>query len=266
MFKRVAYIFLFLSLLFLTISCSKYQKLLKNSDHEQKYEVAINYFEQKDYFRALSLFEQVIAAYRGTSKVEEIYYYYAYCYYYQKDYLVASYYFKRYAKNFPNNPRAEECLFISAYCYYLDSPKYSLDQTNTYEAIKELQLFINFFPDSERIETCNKLIDELRGKLEKKDFEIAKLYLKTGHYKAAITAFNNILRDYPDTPNKEDILYYIIKSYFNYAIYSVKDKQEERYQAAIEAYNDFIYLFPESEFTRDASNMHNNAWKQISKE
>jgi outer membrane protein assembly factor BamD len=197
--------------------------------------------------------------------VEEIYYYYAYCYYHQQDYIVASYYFKRYAKSFPTGERAEECMFMSAYSYYLDSPRYSLDQTNTHEAIKELQLFIDLFPTSDRIDNCNDLIDELRGKLEKKDFEIAKLYLRTGYYKAAIKAFNNILKEYPDTENKEEVLFYIVKSYYNYALNSIEAKQEERYQAAIEAYNDFIYLYPESEFSKEADNLNKSAYKQIEK-
>lgn len=238
---------------------------MKSNDYDVMYEAALDYYDQKDYYRAMNLFEQVISAYRGTSKVEEIYYYYAYCYYHQQDYTVASYYFKRYAKSFPKNERAEECMFMSAYCYYLDSPRYSLDQTNTLEAIKEMQLFIDFYPISDRIESCNDLIDELRAKLEKKDFEIAKLYLKTESYKAAIKSFNGVLRDYPDTRNKEEVLFYIVKSYYNYALNSISDKQQERYQAAIEAYNDFIYLYPESEFAREANNLNKSAYKQMEK-
>jgi outer membrane protein assembly factor BamD len=253
-----------LGIIVILASCGKHSKLLKGTDNDVKFEAAVDYFEQADYYRALQLFEQLMGAYRGTSKAEQLYFYYAYCYYYQEEYLLASYYFKRYAKSFPGGPRAEECLFMSAYCQYLLSPKYSLDQTSTHEAIKELQLFIDIYPDSERIETCNQLIDELRAKLEKKDFEIAKLYLKTEYYRAAITAFNNVIKDYPDTRNKEEILFYILKAYFNYAEKSIKDKQLERYQSAVEAYNDLKYLFPESDFLDDATDMHEDALEVIS--
>ena len=252
-----------IGLFILIASCSKHSKLLKSVDNEAKFEAAVDYFEKADYYRALQLFEQLMGAFRGTAKAEQLYFYYAYCYYYQEEYLMASYYFKRYAKSFPGGERSEECFFMSAYCQYLLSPKYSLDQTNTYEAIKEFQLFIDIYNDSDRIETCNQLIDELRAKLEKKDFEIAKLYLKTEHYRAAITAFNNVIKDYPDTRNKEEILYYILKSYFYYAEKSIKEKQLERYQSAIEAYNDLKYLFPESEFIEDATDMHGDAMEEI---
>ncbi len=191
MFQSRYYFILIIGFLVLA-SCSKHQKILKSNDNEVKYEAAVDYYENGDYYRALQLFESLMGVYRGSSKAEQMYYYYAYCYYHQEEYLLASYYFKRYAQSFPKAQRAEECMFMSAYCQYLLSPRYSLDQTNTYEAIKELQLFLDLFPGSDRRETCHQLIDELRAKLEKKDFEIAKQYLKTEHYQAAIKALNNL--------------------------------------------------------------------------
>ena len=78
---------------------------------------------------------------------------------------------------------------MTAYCYYLDSPDLTLDQASTYKAIENLQLFINLYPKSERVNECNQLIDKLRNKLETKSFLNAKLYFKIGDYKAAIFAF-----------------------------------------------------------------------------
>ncbi len=232
---------------------------MKNPDNDVKYEAAIDYYNKGDYYRAIQLFDQLIAVYRGTDKLEDLNYYYAYCHYHQEDYLLASYYFKRYAQNFPNSPKAEECLFMNAYCYYLDSPKYSLDQTNTYEAIKEMQLFINMFPESERIDECNNIMDELRSKLEMKATEIGIQYFKTRQYKAAITALENVLEDYPDTKNREYILYYIMKSFFHFAQNSIDHKQAERYQQAVELYNDIVYLFPETIYFKELNSMHKSA-------
>ena len=225
----------------------------------------MNYYEKGDYLRALQLFDQLIPVVRGTDKAEKLYYSYAHCYYNQKDYILASYYFKQFVKNFPSSEYAEECYFKSAYCMYLDSPKYSLDQTNTYDALKELQLFLNMFPNSEKREECNKLIDDLRFKLQKKAFEIAKLYYKMEDYVAAIKAFENILKDYPDTEFKEDILYYIILSYYNYAELSIVSKKSERYQEAIEAYEKFNTFYPESKYQKEVLVIHESAKTEKSK-
>ena len=76
-----------LSSIILLSSCSEYQKLLKSSDYELKYTKAIEYYENQQYLRAITLFEELLILYKGTSKAEEIYYYYAYSYYGQSDFI-----------------------------------------------------------------------------------------------------------------------------------------------------------------------------------
>lgn len=236
--------------------CGKHQKLIKSTDNEAKYDAAMKYFESKDYYRALQLYQQLINFYQGTEKAEKMQFNYAYCYYYQKDNVLASYYFKRFATNYPRSQYAEEALYMNAYCYYLDSPESSLDQENTYTAIKELQLFINLYPNSPRVKDANDLIDKLRLKLQKKDLDIADLYLKMRQYEAAIYCYNNVLKDYPSTEYKEQILYSILKSNFNYAENSILSKQTERYQEALDAYNELIFQYPETRYMKDARSMN----------
>lgn len=230
-----------------------------------KYAAAMDYFEKNDYSRALQLFQQLINFYKGTQKAEKLQYYYAFCHYKQKDYILASYYFKRFAQNYPRSEYSEEAVFLSAYCYYLDSPKSSLDQTNTLQAINELQLFIDMYPESERIVEATELIEELRNKLQVKDFDIAKLYHKMGRYEAAITSFNTLLKEYPDIEFKEEILYYIFKSYFSYTLNSIKAKQEERYQATLDSYNEFVFQFPESDYMKEVDNMKSALIRRMEK-
>jgi outer membrane protein assembly factor BamD len=263
MFGKTQVYIIFIPLAVALLSCSKYSKIQKSQDYQFKYEKAQEYYDNEDYFRAMNIFDQVMPFFRGKAEAEDIAYKYAYAYYYQKEYILASYNFGRFAQTYPRNTKAEECSFMSAYCKYLESPTYKLDQKNTLEAINELQLFLNQFPNSERLEQCNSLIDELRGKLQKKDFEIAKLYFKMDRYNAAVTAFNNLLIQYPDTKFREDAMYYSIKSYYYYASKSVKSKRQERFQKAIDIYEDFVALFPESKYKRDTQAMIDWAKKDI---
>jgi len=131
---------------FLLVSCSKFQKLVKSTDNEKKYEMAIKYFEEKEYYRAIQLFEQIAPFFKGTDRAEKIAFYNAYSYYEQKDYILAAYYFRQFAANYPNSKNAEEAAFLSAYCNYLDSPPSSLDQSVTLEAINGLQLLLTSIP------------------------------------------------------------------------------------------------------------------------
>jgi len=95
------------------LSCSKYQKILKSDDLGYKYDSAIKYYDDQEYFKALTLFEELIGLYRGLDKAEEIYYYYAYCNYYMEEYIMAAYYFKNFIKTYPSSSHAEECTFLA---------------------------------------------------------------------------------------------------------------------------------------------------------
>jgi outer membrane protein assembly factor BamD len=261
--KRVIYL-IFSAVAIILVSCSKYQKLQKSQDFGLKYEKALEYYDKGDYVRALTLFDQVMPFYRGTEDAENIAFKYAYAYYYQKEYILASFYFDRFAKTYPRSPLAEEAMYMTAYCKYMDAPPYNLDQTSTRQAISQLQLFLNAYPHSERAEQCNELIDELRAKLQKKDFEIAMLYYKMDRFLAAVTSFDILLKDYPDSEYREEVMFYQIKAYFNFANQSVRDKRNERYEEAIERYEKFIARFPESRFTREAQSMNERAVTLIS--
>lgn len=264
MLKKLGTGFLTIGLLGLLLaSCSDYQKLLSSSDYDLKYKKAIEYFDKKDYTRASTLMTELIPVYRGTEKAEEVNYRYAYCYYNQQDYVMAGYHFKNFVTSFPNSPYAEECAYMVAYCFYEDSPNPSLDQANTYKAMDELQMFMNQHPASSRVADCNKLIDELREKLVKKSFDSASLYFKLGDYKAAITALNNALKEFPDTHYREELKFLIVKSSYELASRSVYAKMKERFESSVEAYLGFVEEFPESSHLKEAERIYTNASKYL---
>ena len=260
--KFKAFFFVILSLL-LTLSACKFQKIMKSGSVDEKYETAVKLYSQKDYSRALQLFDQLSGAMRATDKAQKIAYFYAYCYYNQKDLTLASYYFKRYSTSYPNAEESEECMFMSAYCNFLNSPEYSLDQTITYEALKDLQLFTNTYPSSKRVSECNDLIDKLRLKLEMKDFKIAKMFYRMDDYAASIQMLSNILKEYPDTPHKEEVLFLVIKSYHKFAEESIFERQRDRHTKAIIAYNEFVAQFPESKFMAEATDLKEKSQKRM---
>lgn len=264
MFKFKRYLLVLVVISFL-LSCSKYQKILKSPDASVKYDAAIAYYNKKDYFRALPLLEELVNLYKGTQKAEKVYYYFAYTNYGLGDYATANFHFDNFTKTYPNSEYTEECYYMSAYCSYLDSPVSSLDPTNTIKAINELQLFVNKYPNSSRIPECNRLIDELRFKLEKKAFDNAKLFYNLEDYKAAIVSFKNVIKDYPDTRFAEESMFLIMKTYYLYAGKSVEEKKEERYKAVVEAYLPFIDTYPKSKYLREAESMYVAAQKELKK-
>ena len=266
MLKSARLIVCYVVLTLLLSSCNEYNQLLKSNDIEKKYEMAIKYYEDKNYYRAFPLLEELVSLYRGTDKAEKIYYYYAFCNYYMGEYDMANYHFKNFAKTYPNSSYAEECLFMNAYTYYINSPEPSLDQTNTLSAISELQLFIDKYPNSSKVAEANELIDKLRLKLETKAYHICKQYYRTQNYKSVIVSIAGALKDFPGLKYHEELTFLVIKSNYLFAINSIESKKKERLESTVKAYQAYINKYPKGEYVKEAESIYENALKELNKQ
>jgi outer membrane protein assembly factor BamD len=178
----------------------------------------------------------------------------------EKNYSMAGYYFDRFTKNYQKSSKQEEAAFLSAYSYKLASPRFSIDPTDTNKALEAFQSFINTYPASDKVEEANKHYSEIREKLEKKYFEIAKTYYRTAdydlrNYKAAIKAFDNLLEDFLGTKYKEEALYYSFKAGHDFVLKSYDRRKLERIEEATKDYNRLKRAFPESKYLEDANEM-----------
>jgi len=258
MFKKMKrYIPIFL--LIVIVSSCKYEKLLKSRDYRLKYNKALEYYAEEDYMRAEGLFEQLKPILKGTEQADTVFFYGAYCSYNQKEYLLAAHYFNEFKGFFANSPYAEEAEYMSAYCMYLQTPRSSLDQSYTYQAISALSIYMSRYPNSDRAGECIRIIGELRDKLVDKSYQNAKLYFELGDYTAAIIALTTSLDDFPETKYREEIMYLVLRSKYLLAEGSIQNKKVERYQSAVDEYYSFLDEFPESEYMKDAVEMFDNS-------
>ena len=208
----------------LLASCkSEFETIRTSGNPETVLAKANEYFDAEEYQRAQTLYELSIAPYRGTSEAEQIAYRYAYTYYYTEQYVLASYYFKNFATTYGGSPLREEADFMTAFANYQLSPIYRLDQSYSVKAIEGFEEFANRYPESARVAESNRLIDEMRAKMELKDFESAKLYMDLRRYEAAQQSFENVLKDYPETNRGEEIRYLMAKAQYEYATNSFRD-------------------------------------------
>ena len=142
----------------------------------------------------------------------------------------------------------EEADFMTAFSNYRLSPIYRLDQSYSVKAIEGFEEFANRYPQSARVAESNRLIDEMRAKMELKDFESAKLYMDIGRYEAAQQSFENVLKDYPETNRGEEIRYLMAKAQYEYATNSFVTRQRERYAKDVELIENFLARYPDSEY------------------
>ena len=255
--KNLAFLFLVVLLL---SSCGEYHKILNKGTAEEQYKMAVKMYESKKYSKALRLFEKITPSYRGKPQMERISFMIAQSNFNEKNYSISGYYFDRFTKSYPKSSKAEEAAFLSAYSYKLASPVFSKDPTDTNKALEAFQTFINTYPDSDKIDEANKHYKELRYKLQKKYFEIAKTYYRTAdydlrNYKAAIQAFDNLLSDYLGSEFKEEALFYRLKAAHDFVLKSTPRRIPDRAEDAIEAYEKLKRSFPESKYMEESNKM-----------
>ncbi|MCS3867668.1 outer membrane protein assembly factor BamD [Chryseobacterium ginsenosidimutans] len=215
-------------------SCvSKQERAMKSADKNLILKTANESFAKKKWKNALALYDRLPNLVAGTDDAPNVVFNSAYANYYDKNFRLAGNQFKNFAISFPQDKRKEEASYMSALCYYEGSMDYNLDQSTTQSAINELQDFLNNYPNSERSKNINTLVDELSYKLEFKAYENARQYFSMGEYKAANTALENVLDDFPSTKLRPKIYDYIVKSRYELATKSVYDLKDERIESAL---------------------------------
>ena len=260
-------------------SCGEYNKVLKSQDYEYKYEAAKGYFAKGQNSRAATILEELVTILKGTGNGEESLYMLAMTYYNQGDYVSASHYFNTYYTTYPRGTYTELARFYSGKAMYLDTPEPRLDQSSTYKAINELQMFMEYFPGSSRKNIAQDMIFELQDKLVEKEYLSAKLYYDLGSYSgnasysstgnnylAAIVTAQNVLKDYPYTKKREELSILILRAKYGMAKESVLEKKEERMRETIDEYYAFKNEFPESKYLSEVENIYEDASKYVSED
>ncbi len=248
----------------LLASCSEYARVTKKGTVDEKYTMAIKQFKAKDYVRAMPLFEELLAYYRGKEKAEELYFYFSYCNYYLGQFELAAFHFKTFTETYYNSKHSEECYYMYAHCLYKDALPYYLDQSSTTKAITEMQLFLNLYPTSIYKELGNEQIEELRKNLKQKALETALLFFKIEDYRAATVSFKNAIKDFPDIENKDYIEFMVIKANYLYAKYSIDEKKVERLNDVFKAYKEFSGKYPNTnKYFKEAKELNEKASKEL---
>src|SRR5690606_31360039 len=96
-----------------------------------------------------------------------------------------------------------------------------------------------------------------------KAFASAQLYFDIERYQAAIQAFENMLREFPDTDKGELVRYRIVEAAYRYAQKSVYERRKERYELTVEKYMEFIRKFPNSQYKAAVESIYKDSREQI---
>jgi outer membrane protein assembly factor BamD len=260
---RLSILLLLVSTLWLGACANSYQKLLKSTDVNKKYEAAIKYYDKGDYFRSGTILEEIIPLLKGRPEAEKAQYYFANTNYKQRNYVLSAFYFNQFLETYPNSPYVEEVSFLHAKSLFRDSPGYELDQTNTVSALESLQEFLNQYATSQFRPEAENMSQELQKKLENKAFESARLYYQLRYNQAAVVALTNFQQQYPASAYSEEADFLRVSAQYAWAKESVESKQRERYLEVIGFYQQFLDSHPKSKNLKAAEAMYDDTRQQL---
>lgn len=263
--KKVVFLLMMTVLL---SSCGEYNKILKSTDYELKYSYAKKYFNAKQYSKSATLLVNWLQSLKEQLMPRSPWYLLAQSYYGQKDYQTASQYFETYYTTYPKGEFTELSRFYSGYGLYLDSPDPRLDQSQTYKAIEQLQLYLEYYPQSERAEEAQNIMFELQEKLAYKELMATRLYFNLGTYmgnnfQSCVITAQNALKNYPYSKYREEFMFLIIRAKYELALVSVEEKLQGRYRDVVDEYYNYMNEYPEGNYVKQVTKFYDYASKRI---
>jgi len=207
-----------------------------------QFKIAMGKYNRGEYLDAQEEFQRLIFNYPGETLADTAQYYLAMSYYKDREYALAAGEFQRLLSAFPASEFTEAGHYRLAMTHYERSPKYSLDQSSTYEAIEQFELYLDAFGEGEFADSSRIKLGELRSKLARKAYHNGKIYMKVGDYVAAVVYFEFLLQEYPDTEWAQAAQYEMGECY----------RKQEMWERAKFAYLEAINGYSRSEHTKKA--------------
>lgn len=262
--RQMKYILLFSFFALSLSSCGEYQRVLNGDDVGKKFVMSDSLYKAGKYMKAVTMMEQIVPAYRGKPQAQKLMYLYADSYYQLGDFYLSGYQFERFTVSYPKSDSVEVAAYKSARSYYELSPRYSLDQKETYTALEKVQAYINKYPSSPKRAEANKMTAELRQKLDRKAFETAKQFQRISDFKAAIGAYDNFITNHPGSIYRKEAFFRKLEAEYTLAINSFPSLVQERLLIADEYYTDFAKYFAEDEeYGKDALEIKEDIDKRL---
>lgn len=239
----------------LVASCSVVNEAIKSGDPQYAYQQAVMLYDNGKWEKASSLFEACRHIYMGTPREDSLSFYNARCKFKLHSWDEASTLLDEYRRKFGRSPFIEEAEGMYALCHYYMAPPPERDQTMTSQAIIAITEFMSRYPESENYDEFQDMLDNLTDRLMEKSYMNAYTYFKIGRYKAAIVAFKNAMKQYPESPRTEEMMYYATVAAYRLAENSVESKQLDRYLAMLDHYYSFLAEYPESKHIKELERM-----------
>jgi len=165
----------------------------------ERVQTAANRMEKRNYTDAIRILDDVKFQCSGSPLMDTVYYYTAVSYFRQKQYEDARAEFEALYGEFPRSPFVEEAHFRVAHIRYMRSLPSFRDQTDTKEAMRLFNDYMDLYPKGAYADSAKILYMQSLNKLAEKEFNNALFYRKQREHNAALIYYRAVLSEYPDS-------------------------------------------------------------------
>jgi len=133
--------------------------------------------------------------------------------------------YEDYLKQHPNDSRVPDALYHLGLSYYSQILSADRDQTATRDALVTFRDLRKRFPADSRNEEVKTYIERCLDRLAAHEVAVARFYLRTDHYQAAINRLEELVKTYPNYSDRDQAYFFLVKAY-------LKSGQKEKAETA----------------------------------
>lgn len=202
---------------------------------QKKYALAVEYFRQlvdtypQSTYRASAKLG-VGDAYLGEHSPESL--------------VLAANEFREFLSFYPTHPYAYYAQYKLAMTHFYEMRAPMRDQTETRNAIAELQTYLQKYPDSPLVDEAKKNLRQAKDRLDDWDYGVAVQYFRMKWYIGAIDRLQPLLKNDPDYTGRDGVYFYLAESFMR-----LKPPQSA---AALPYYDRIVKEFEQSEYLERA--------------
>ncbi|NMB74258.1 MAG: outer membrane protein assembly factor BamD [Myxococcales bacterium] len=172
-------------------------------------------FQDKDYLEAIEFFTFVKTKFSYDSRAAESELMIANCEFARERYLEAAEAYTGFIKMHPRHPRVPFATFRVGMCFYhripsdwwLFPPAYELDTEETERAIRELQRFLNAYPNDENVRAAREALRECMLRMAQRTRFVMNFNGKRNRHRGALWRAEELLARYPGLGFDEEALF-----------------------------------------------------------
>jgi outer membrane protein assembly factor BamD len=152
--------------------------------------------------------------------------------------------FREFLTFYPTHARADYAQLQLARSFTEQMLAPERDQTATKDAIREIEIFLQRFPNSKLTPEARKLEREARDRLSEASYRVGYFYYRLKYYPGAIDRFREVLKNDPAYTHRDALYYHLAE-----ALYRSEPSQRAE---ALPYYERLVKEFEKSEYLEQA--------------